>query len=183
MADFSVDVDKILSQISNTDLGKQMLDILKATGMPKIESDKNLGNSTMGEYTPATNSIDLSWQLSPKVSRSDPNAAVSTLAHELQHAVDAVSLIDNVTPEARKELLKFYNTKTSEPLRKLIQKAGGGDYRQQGSERSAFGTGNFVGYAVGAAGTNPVSHVDATAAQENAIKMDLLLRSLQRKSK
>ena len=188
-----IDVDKILAEIGDTDLGKQMLEILKITGMPKISTDKSLGEGTLGEYDTIKNTIDLSWRLDPGFSArsatKQPGKIVSTLAHELQHATNNAIGNELYTkgstfPKSVKaEIDKFSTSKGEVAMESLISKADDSSYRRDWSERNAFGAGNHVGYQLGAPPSRPVAHADATSAQENAIKMDLFLRGLQRKSK
>ena len=187
MVDFSLDVDKLLAEISETDLGKQMLEILKAAGMPKIRSDRNIGSSTLGEFSPADNTVDLSWQLSDKANAVSGNSspAKTTLAHELYHATSNVigKTIYNKDSKfpayTRDEITKFSDSESEVPMSNLIKSAANDYYRREWGERTAFGVGNTIGRQLGDRAVRPISHADATSATESAIKMDLFLRGLK----
>jgi hypothetical protein len=182
MAD-QIDIDKILAEIGDTDLGKQMLSLFKGkTKMPEIEQTGPLPQGAYANYTLGDKiKID-----SYKVKRS-PEISATVLSHELTHAAE-LELADaafgltsrKLDPYLVEQMRKLTEDSTYEPQRALVKKQGGSEYRASGDEATAFGVSNTLtkGKPV-----YPIAHVDASQAQEFAIRLDLYNRAHQKSSK
>ena len=143
--------------------------------LPKIVNTP-LEQGTSGEYSSFSNRINLSPLLNEKTADKQKNV----LAHEMTHSVqslmaDKAYKLSNsyfLSPE-EKQFLKAFKEFQKQPLLTAQDKQD--KYRTLPNEVGAFGVGNM---SVKEETDYPTkSHVDATAASELAILMDLFKRA------
>jgi hypothetical protein len=176
----SLDVAKLIESIGDTPLGNQLLKVL-ASNMPTIRTNQNLGEGTRGNYNLSNNNIDLSWSLNEGMKSNDK--AATSLAHELTHAAQlaiAKQVYANrkFPQDIAAEIKKFDTATTAN--KKLANPDGDWEYRSLMDEMEAFGVGNTVGSKLKSTSVEPRNHVDASMAQEFAIRSDLFLRGLKK---
>lgn len=171
--------------------------------VPRV-SEGVIGEDTYGSFTrdPNGGQVKLSWRLQDPPSR---NRALATLIHETTHAADnamfdqaleAKHFRGDLPPEDQ-QYLSAYNklrygfnvrrdTKGKMPRQDLVEALAKAwaekeqDYRATDREISAFGVENMAGpHSV--PGWRAPDHVDATAATETMILLDLAAKAMKAK--
>ena len=173
--------------------------------VPKV-SEGVIGEDTYGTFTPGPEGgqVKLSWRMQDPPSR---NRALATLLHETTHAADQSmsnqalnAYIDSgrgKLPSEDRQYLDAYNklrygfevrrdTKGKLPRMDLVNAlaeawaAKEKDYRATEREMTAFGVENMAGpHSV--PGWRAPDHVDATAATETMILLDLATKAMKKK--
>ena len=173
--------------------------------VPKV-SEGVIGEDTYGSFTPGPEGgqVKLSWRMQDPPSR---NRALATLLHETTHAADR-SMSDQALeayqksgweelPPEDQQYLDAYNklrygfevrrdTKGKNPRQDLVEAlaqswaAKEKDYRATDREISAFGVENMAGPHSVSSWRAP-DHVDATAATETMILLDLATKAMKKK--